>query len=242
MFKEYAKYYDYFYKDKTYHKEINYIHKKLIKLDNLRMLDIGCGTGKYTSLLSKYSSKVTGIDTSKSMIKIAKQKYPKTNFICEDINNFYIHRKYDLIICLFDVFSYLKTNKDINLFLKSVNRLLKKNKFFVFDFWFGPGIFNEPPKNKVKKITNKNFSLERKSVILHNKILSKIDVKFEFKIKEKNNIKNFSEIHSMRYFFINEIKYLLEINGFDILNFIDQNSYKNLKDTTWKCMSIAKKL
>jgi len=38
------------------------------------IIDIGCGTGNYSTRLSRLKCKVTGVDVSSSMLKIAKEK------------------------------------------------------------------------------------------------------------------------------------------------------------------------
>lgn len=60
--------------------------KELIELLNLKgnesLLDIGCGDGKITELISKKlsSGKVVGVDSSKDMIRFARQKYTNDKF------------------------------------------------------------------------------------------------------------------------------------------------------------------
>lgn len=44
------------------------------------ILDIGCGTGDLAHTISETGANVTGIDTSQSMIEVAKEKYPHINF------------------------------------------------------------------------------------------------------------------------------------------------------------------
>jgi 2-polyprenyl-3-methyl-5-hydroxy-6-metoxy-1,4-benzoquinol methylase len=52
---------------------------------NLRVLDYGCGSGSFVNKLSQIGYKVTGVDSSKEMIKIAKSAYgDKNNFLCGD--------------------------------------------------------------------------------------------------------------------------------------------------------------
>ena len=51
------------------------------------VLDLGCGTGKYSSLLLKNTKKLVGIDKSENQLQLAKQKLPKENLICCDASN-----------------------------------------------------------------------------------------------------------------------------------------------------------
>jgi ubiquinone/menaquinone biosynthesis C-methylase UbiE len=45
---------------------------------NKRILDIGCGTGRYCTLLTKKGGKVIGLDTSSEMLEYAKRKITPT--------------------------------------------------------------------------------------------------------------------------------------------------------------------
>ena len=77
--KDYSEYYDYLYIKKNYHKEFVLI-KKIIKkyLKNPKQLmDLGCGTGKYSNLMTKLDLNVLGIDMSPYMLKIAKRNTKK---------------------------------------------------------------------------------------------------------------------------------------------------------------------
>lgn len=46
-----------------------------------RVLDAGCAAGRDSNLLSKKGFQVTGVDLSKNLLKIARQKYPDIEFI-----------------------------------------------------------------------------------------------------------------------------------------------------------------
>ncbi|MBQ3493999.1 MAG: class I SAM-dependent methyltransferase, partial [Clostridia bacterium] len=62
-----------------------HIEKFLIEqTKNKSVLDLGCGTGKYSVILAKYAKSLVGLDKSNSQLEIAKIKLDKNNFICAD--------------------------------------------------------------------------------------------------------------------------------------------------------------
>ncbi len=57
------------------------------------MLDVGCGSGRDASYLTKKGLNVTGIDFSKELIKIAKNKEPKAKFFVMDFERIRFPKK-----------------------------------------------------------------------------------------------------------------------------------------------------
>jgi len=116
---------------------IKYIKEHIInnfKLKNktkpllgLNILDIGCGGGLLSEPMSRMGANVTGIDASNKNIKVAKihskKSKLKINYICsspEKLNN---NKKYDVILNM----EIVEHVEDINFFLMSCSKLLKKN-------------------------------------------------------------------------------------------------------------------
>lgn len=67
-----------------------------------KILDVGCGTGRITSLLHSFSEgSITAIDISSKMIDIAKEKYKEeeyATFIVGDFLNYSFQEKFDIIV------------------------------------------------------------------------------------------------------------------------------------------------
>ena len=80
-FKNYSNYYDFFYEDKNYKKEVNFLknffYKNNFKVRNI--LEFGSGTGNHAILLAKLGYNVHGIELSPKMVLKAK-KHKKTTF------------------------------------------------------------------------------------------------------------------------------------------------------------------
>jgi predicted TPR repeat methyltransferase len=96
------------------------------------VLELGCGTASNLVALSK-NYRVTGIDRSPQMLKIAKSKLPDSDFIEADITEFRSDFKYDAIICMYDTVNHLP---EFDLWKKlffNVSSNLSANGIFIFD-------------------------------------------------------------------------------------------------------------
>jgi ubiquinone/menaquinone biosynthesis C-methylase UbiE len=75
--------------------------------------DIGCGTGHQVKALTEKGFNVTGVDISPSMIKQAKKKFPKGNFVVGDALDNTLFRMNSLthVLCLYFSIYYIKDKR-----------------------------------------------------------------------------------------------------------------------------------
>ena len=96
-------------------------------LSGIKILDIGCGGGLLSEPMSRMGANVTGIDASDKNIKIAKlhskKNKLKINYLCSSPEKLKIGRKFDVILNM----EIVEHVEDIDFFLKSCSKLLKKN-------------------------------------------------------------------------------------------------------------------
>lgn len=59
-------------------------------------MDIGCGTGSFTSKLNDFDC-ITGMDLSVDMLSIAMQKSSEVNWIEGDMTDFDLNQQFDVI-------------------------------------------------------------------------------------------------------------------------------------------------
>ena len=96
-------------------------------LDNINILDIGCGGGLLSEPMRRLGANVTGIDASSKNINIAKlhakKNKLKINYLCSSPEKLKIQKKFDVILNM----EIVEHVEDINFFINSCSKLLKKN-------------------------------------------------------------------------------------------------------------------
>lgn len=247
-FQDYAYYYNAFYKDKDYAKEARQIDEILKKYGkNIHsVINYGCGTGKHDIELSRIGYSCTGIDLSETMIEVAKQnsknEEKKIDFSVADIRKFEPEKKYDAVISLFHVMSYQNSNEDIRAAFQSARKALERDKLFLFDLWYGPGVLTDPPVVRVKEVEDDQYRLIRIARPDMYDERNIVDVNYEVLIidKKTNITKTIKEVHSMRYFFRPELEILLQQAGFELMANIDCNTLEETDYNSWTSYFIAK--
>ncbi len=106
----------------------NFKLKNITKpLSGVDILDIGCGGGLLSEPMSRMGANVTGIDASDKNIQIAKlhsnKSKLKINYLCSTPEKLNLKKKFDVILNM----EIVEHVEDINFFLKSCSKLLKKN-------------------------------------------------------------------------------------------------------------------
>ncbi len=103
------------------------LKNKVKPLSGINILDIGCGGGLLSEPMSRMGANVTGIDASDKNIKIAKlhskKNKLKINYLCSSPEKLKISKKFDVILNM----EIVEHVEDIDFFLKSCSKLLKKN-------------------------------------------------------------------------------------------------------------------
>ena len=96
-------------------------------LNKIKILDIGCGGGLLSEPMARLGAEVVGIDASDRNIKIAKlhskKNKLKINYLCSSPEKLKITKKFDVILNM----EIVEHVEDIDFFLKSCSKLLKKN-------------------------------------------------------------------------------------------------------------------
>ena len=223
-------------KDEAYAEaeELDFIIKNLHPDNTKKILDLGCGVGKFLVPLTSMNYKVTGVDISKAVLNECRIRLKKQNLnaclINQSADEIDFSSQFDAIICLDSVICYLKSPKKIIKALKNVRKALKPGgKFFIenrnlisdLDFYAEPNV--ETIQTETLKITYTSKNSYDKNSSIYN-----IDINADV---EKNG-KHFSFVHteSMRFIYPDEMMNFLKIAGFDIIKFLPDYEEKKTNE------------
>lgn len=110
-----------------YYRDLNIFFRHNIPV-NSSILEIGCGTGDLLNSLRPRRG--AGIDISSEMIKNAKQKFPRLEFLEMDAENIEINEKFDYII-ISDTLGYFE---DIQKVFKETKKVADSNTRIIITF------------------------------------------------------------------------------------------------------------
>ena len=201
-YKEFAKYYDRFYKNKDYEKEVGFLMNFIKEGDEI--IDIGCGTGIHASLISQKGFYVDCLDLNDEMLEVAKTRL-KSNFYSQNILNINIDKKYDVIISMFAVLNHLKSVDELEKCLSNLRGILKDDGKIIIDL-------HNPQSSGSKKDSFDNmtrvmeWNYDKKNRIENSKITFMI------------GYKRYDDSHVFKIFNIDEVKECCTKIGLKVLN------------------------
>ncbi|OGX53797.1 MAG: SAM-dependent methyltransferase [Omnitrophica WOR_2 bacterium RIFOXYA12_FULL_38_10] len=117
--------------------ECDFIEAEVGRDKSLKIIDIGCGTGRHAIELTKRGYNVTGVDLSENQIKRAREKAQEAwvtiDFQTQDARNLPFNGEFDLAIMLCEGgFSLMETDEMNFAILKSAARALNGQGKLIF--------------------------------------------------------------------------------------------------------------
>lgn len=106
------------------------------------VLDLGCGTGRVTEILSRDAASVVGIDLSRKMLRRARERLkarPRAHLIVADMRSLRLARRFELVAAANDPFVHLVEDDDRDRALETVAAHLdpRSGRFVLDAFWLG---------------------------------------------------------------------------------------------------------
>ena len=135
-----AEYYDVLHDDVDYAAEcaiLERVFSRFLQNGPSSILDLGCGTASHALVLSKWGYRVTGIDSSAGMLRVARRKARgRSNLalVRADMLSFDLGRTFDAAICMDGAFTHLLTEADLLRHFRTVRRHLGPEGVYAFEF------------------------------------------------------------------------------------------------------------
>ncbi|MBN2543795.1 class I SAM-dependent methyltransferase, partial [bacterium] len=198
-----------------YDKMIPYLWRIIKKFDikGHRIIDLGCGMGKFGMEFSQKGYQVTGIDISPAMIEIAKKKKDKnTEFFNMDILDIDFREKFDIACSFYNSLNYFTKGSFLSKAFQNVWKALKWGGFFIFDMNSITGLRNIVSKTSFFKVIEGGFIIAEGSWISE-KMLSMLDIYFLVSVKD-DEYRLIQEKHQEKGYFVKNIQSMLKNEGF----------------------------
>lgn len=195
------------------------------------VLELGCGTGRLVVPLAREGLEVTGLDLSKAMLKEArrqlkqepKQVRKRVTLIRGDMTDFYLGQQFGLVFIAFRSFMMLDTAEAQRRCLACIQRHLLPGGVVAIDL-FDPLLGRLEPGKKSRKwsLINEVVHPETLNVVrievagrANDPLRQVFEETWRFTERgPKRIIRREKEVLRMRWTYRNEMRYLLELAGF----------------------------
>lgn len=249
--KGYADSYDLLYADKDYGRECDLVQQAFGQHSTNAVesvLDLGCGTGNHTIELARRGFEVLGVDLSDDMLVAARAKADgaavsaeSLEFVPGDVRTFSTSKKFDAALMMFAVLGYQLTNDDVLAALCTVRNHVKPGGLFICDVWYGPAVLTIGPSDRVKVIPTEDGQLIRAASGTLDTYRHLCEVRYHlWRLSGDRVASETQETHMMRYFFPQELAFMFQQAGLELLDmraFDDPD--RKPDETTWNVMVVG---
>ncbi|MGZ9584064.1 class I SAM-dependent DNA methyltransferase [Paenibacillus marinisediminis] len=189
-----------------------------------RVVELACGTGRVTIPMAEEGFEMTGVDITDSMLALARDKAQaksvEAQWILANMLEWNPEELVDAVYMAGNSFQHLLTNAEQETFVKNVHHMLKENGLLIFDLRNATSeelatsdgtelshCISMPNGETVEYFYNSTY--DPISQIQHN-------VTYRFFKNGDRLLRTEQAVIDLRYTYPQELRRLLEYNGFDI--------------------------
>ncbi|MBP3602648.1 MAG: class I SAM-dependent methyltransferase [Lachnospiraceae bacterium] len=206
------------------------------------VLDLGCGTGKFTEILSQKGYDMIGVDMSQEMLNIAFQKRQLSGssilYLCQDMRELDLYSTVGTVVSVCDSVNYLLEDEDVVETFRLVNNYLYPGGIFIFDF---------NTLYKYERVIGDATIAENRddcSFIWDNyyheeEHINEYDLTIFVK-EERELFRKFTETHYQRGYTLKEMEGFVKQAGLELLLSLDADTHKKPDKTSERIYIIAR--
>lgn len=217
--------------------------KEKLETEKDLVVDLGCGTGTLTELLSRKGYDMIGVDMSAEMLNVALAKKEKSGspilYLCQDMRELDLYSTVGTVISVCDSVNYLLEDEEVLETFGLVNNYLYPGGIFLFDF------------NTVYKYeqiigdTTIAENREKCSFIWENYYhvdghINEYDLTVFAREEKSGLFRRFTETHFQRGYTVEEMKGFLEQAGLELIRFLDADTHKEPTTCSERIYGIAR--
>ncbi len=228
--------------EKITDKVCSLLHKNGV--DGGLLLDLGCGTGTLSFLLEKQGYDVIGVDASEDMLMVANEKKYEENssamFLCQKGEELDLYGTIDCAVSSLDTINHIDSLNKVEKTFSLISLFMNMGGIFIFDM-------NTPYKHE-KILGNNTFVYDMDDVycVWQNAFnqdtqTTSIDLDFFIKNEDDEYYERYSENFYEYAYKPEDILFMLEKCGFEILNTFDDYSDNSVNEETQRIVVVARK-
>ena len=178
----------------------------LVDLESKSVLELGCGAGRITFGLADKAREIVAIDVDANAIEEARQRnvYGNVTFLVENMEDFDLKRKFDLILSVGVGYMYLR---NLPIAIKNISNHLDDTGVFL--------AICSPPDDEYQEIVDLLVEKNVRTIAFYNKFESLLLDYFTFERKLVKGQLNFSDFEEVLRCFQRELKeeYQIKMNN-----------------------------
>ena len=243
---EFAYYYDILTDNVDYKKRCDYIRDLLAEngIGEGILLDLACGTGTVSLILSQMGYDVIGVDASEDMLSVAQEKKMETGedviFLCQRMEELDLFGTINAAVSTLDSINHVTDADTVREIFRRVSLFMEDKGVFIFDV-------NTPYKHR-EILGNNTFVYDTDEVYCvwqnstDESLLTEISLDiFEKDEDDEDTYYRYSEEFSERAYDLEDIRKWLEEYRFEVTAVYEEMTRNNVSDKTQRAVFVAKK-
>ena len=244
---EFAYYYDGLTDNVDYEKRCDYIRDLLAEngVGEGILLDLACGTGTVSLILSRMGYDVIGVDASEDMLSVAQEKKMETGddviFLCQRMEELDLYGTINAAVSTLDSINHVTDADTVRKIFRRVSLFMEDKGIFIFDV-------NTPYKHR-KVLGNNTFVYDTDEVYCvwqnstDESLLTTISLDiFEKDEDDEETYYRYSEEFSERAYELDDIKSWLEECKFEVTAVYEEMTREAVGDKTQRAVFVARKI